>query len=91
MAEDVFAAVMMRDPYRWMQSMCRHEYGAHWLHDKSHCPSLVPNEADRTAKPVLRDQTHIPVTVKYAEFSQHHESLAHFWNDWYTGECFLFP
>lgn len=85
-ADDIFAAVMTRDPYRWMQSMCRHQYAAEWLHDSSHCPSLVPNEADRRAKPHLRDMSHIPVTVTYSNFTKKHDSLVHFWNEWYEGK-----
>ena len=84
-ADDVFAAVMIRDPYRWMQSMCRHKYGASWLHDESHCPSLVPNHADLIAKPHLATLDHIPVHVEYAKFTQKHDSLVHFWNEWYQG------
>jgi len=86
-ADDIFAAVMVRDPYRWMQSMCRHSYGASWLHDGSHCPSLVPNEADRVTKPHLQTMDHIPVHVQYSNFVQHHDSLAHFWSEWYQCEC----
>lgn len=88
-ADDVFAAVMTRDPYRWMQSMCRHAYTASWLHDPSHCPSLVPNNADRVTKPHLESMDHIPVHVNYAGFEQKHDSLVHFWNDWYQCEYLL--
>ena len=86
-ADDVFAGVMIRDPFRWMRSMCRHQYAASWLHDESHCPSLVPNDADRAAKPHLKDLDHIPVTIEYAEFTVKHDSLVHFWNEWYLGGC----
>jgi hypothetical protein len=84
--DNIFPGVAIRDPYKWMQSMCRHEYGARWRHDKSrHCPNLVPNNEDRAAFPVLRplNVTSVPVRVVYAEFERHHASLAHFWNDWY--------
>lgn len=90
-ADDVFAGVMIRDPYRWMNSMCRHQYAASWLHDDSHCPSLVPNEADVAAKPHLQNLDHIPVTVEYKEFTVKHDSLVHFWNEWYQGGCVWYP
>lgn len=64
--------------------MCRHEYGAHWLHDPSHCPNLVPKESDEQlfeANGVPSTST-MEVTVKYAEFSRQHTSLVEFWNDW---------
>jgi len=38
--------VMVRDPYSWMQSMCRHRYSAHWFHPPHHCPNLIPNDED---------------------------------------------
>ena len=40
--------VAVRDPYSWMQSMCRHGYTAKWLHTTKHCPNLIPNEFDYT-------------------------------------------
>lgn len=43
----MFPAVMIRDPYPWMQSMCRHPYGAKWPHHAEHCPNPVPNQMDR--------------------------------------------
>lgn len=64
--------------------MCRHEYGANWLHDPSHCPNLVPNEIDEQlfeANGVPSTST-MEVTVQYAEFSRQHASLVEFWNDW---------
>ena len=85
-ADDVFAAVIIRDPYRWMQSMCKHPYAATWGHADSHCPSLVPNQADVLAQPHLADRDHIPVTVEYSNFTRHYQSLVHFWNEWYQGE-----
>jgi hypothetical protein len=48
--------------------MCRHSYGAEWDHDdESHCPNLIG----------------APVDIQYAAFLQHHDSLVHFWNEWY--------
>jgi hypothetical protein len=64
--------------------MCRHSYGATWLHDPTHCPNLVPNEVDEQ----LFDANDVPktltmnVTVEYAQFSRQHATLAEFWNDW---------
>jgi hypothetical protein len=41
-AEDVLPVVLIRDPYYWMQSMCREGYGVRWDHTDRHCPNLVP-------------------------------------------------
>ena len=38
--------VAVRDPYSWMQSMCRLRYAAHWFHPPGHCPNLIPNDID---------------------------------------------
>ena len=64
--------------------MCRHEYGAHWLHDPSHCPNLVPNEVDEQLFEAngVPPTTTMKVTAKYAEFSRQHVSLVEFWNEW---------
>lgn len=47
--------------------MCRHPYSAEWDHDDTHCPNLVDAN----------------VNIQYKAFLQQHESLIHFWNDWY--------
>jgi hypothetical protein len=44
--ENILPVVTIRDPYLWMQSMCRHRYAAHWFHPPGHCPNLVANEVD---------------------------------------------
>lgn len=84
----MFPGVTVRDPLKWAQSMCRHEYGAKWPHDKAtHCPNLVPVQGDLD----LMDKDHVaisktgavPVEVRYAEFNVNHDSLIDFWNDWY--------
>jgi hypothetical protein len=82
-AENMFPAVTVRDPYKWMQSMCRHAYAAKWNHAAEHCPSLVPNAVDIATFPHLQRHATIPVHVKYAEFTTTHDSLVGFWNDWY--------
>jgi hypothetical protein len=83
-ADNIFSAVTVRDPFKWMQSMCRHEYGAKWHHDKNHCPNLVPNQVDRDKGWVNNNSTNtVPVTVAYLEFTRHHQSLVDFWNSWY--------
>ena len=44
--ENMLPVVSIRDPYLWMQSMCRHRYAAHWFHPPGHCPNLVANHID---------------------------------------------
>ncbi|KAL7565791.1 hypothetical protein ACA910_015571 [Epithemia clementina (nom. ined.)] len=38
--------VIVRDPYHWMQSMCKAHYAAFWKHGPHRCPNLVPSEHD---------------------------------------------
>jgi hypothetical protein len=41
--------VITRDPYTWMQSMCKSRYSAHWFHVvPDHCPNLIPNHVEQT-------------------------------------------
>ena len=97
----MFPAVTVRDPYKWMPSMCRHEYGAHWPHDRTkHCPNLLPTSVDYEHVNQLQQNHHprqhpddytlklsdsgsIQVTVHYSDFVVVHDSLVHFWNEWY--------
>ena len=73
-ASDILPAVTIRDPLVWLQSMCRHEYAAHWQHSKDHCPNFEISEEN----PDLSNAVH------YAEFTRHHDSILHLWNDYYN-------
>ena len=77
----VMPIVMIRDPYFWMQSMCRHNYGAQWLHSTEHCPNLVPNDVDY--KIYSFPQGTVPVRIKYDFGVRKWDSLAHLWTSWY--------
>ena len=66
--------ITIRDPYSWMQSMCRHAYAARWPHNAKNCPHVYNEHNQRTSK----------VTVAYAEATLAHESLPGMWNDWYN-------
>jgi len=72
--ENSFPMITIRDPYRWMRSMCKLKYGARWNHNKTTCPHVWSEESSQSC----------PVTVKYAETVTHHTSLPDFWNDWYN-------
>lgn len=39
--------VIVRDPYQWMQSMCKAAYAAKWKHGPKRCPNLVPSKEDQ--------------------------------------------
>jgi len=82
---NVLPIVSVRDPYSWMQSMCRHAYGARWVHNEHHCPNLVATDHDRYDHAGGEELTNhtVKVTVGYPQKHAHFDSLVHFWNEWY--------
>eukprot|EP00531_Pseudo-nitzschia_arenysensis_P012910 CAMPEP_0116121854 /NCGR_PEP_ID=MMETSP0329-20121206/3913_1 /TAXON_ID=697910 /ORGANISM="Pseudo-nitzschia arenysensis, Strain B593" /LENGTH=387 /DNA_ID=CAMNT_0003615683 /DNA_START=88 /DNA_END=1251 /DNA_ORIENTATION=+ len=84
--EYILPVVTIRHPYSWFGSMCKNGYTARWDHEKTlkkgdgkprNCPNLKYGDSDKSAWN--------PVTVTYAEKREdHHLSLAHLWNDWYS-------
>lgn len=85
-ANSIIPIVTVRDPYQWMQSMCRHEYSATWI-KADHCPNIVPTADNRRDHPELAGKVAIPIGVKYKEFRREYESMIHFWNE-YNHEYF---
>jgi len=75
---NVMPVVLVRDPYTWMQSMCKHPYEARWQHKYSQlCPNLAHDKLLNDGQPDM-----VSVHLKYkppAEF----KSLAHFWGEYY--------
>lgn len=45
--DDIVPVVSTRDPYSWMQSMCRKPYAAAWFYTDQHCPNLILTPEDR--------------------------------------------
>jgi hypothetical protein len=90
---NVLPVVLIRDPYSWMQSMCKHAYGVKWAHNEtlaelgldSHCPNLVPSAQDRIdfAEELASNAASIPVTIPYPEATATFDSMVHFWSTWY--------
>jgi hypothetical protein len=83
----VMPIVMVRDPYSWMQSMCKHPYEARWPHNLR-CPHLADVETATTRRRNNNgNYKHamvktVPVDVKYNPWIQF-DSLIHFWAQWY--------
>jgi hypothetical protein len=75
----VMPIVMIRDPYMWMQSLCKHPYATKWYRSKAHCPSLVPTLYDRFLFPWIRSESLVVRVWKGTKWP----SLAHLWTDWY--------
>jgi hypothetical protein len=87
----VLPVVTIRNPWRWMQSMCKNPYAARWAHRTS-CPHLRSNvgnnEVDggntgRKNHDSSTNGTWNAVTVQYGAAPETYQSLIHLWNDWY--------
>lgn len=82
----ILPVVIIKDPFTWLQSMCRHPYSARWRETAEHCPNLVPNDSDRSHFPVITKNHNRTVPVKIV-FSKESvvkwDSLILLWNDWY--------
>jgi hypothetical protein len=71
-ANNILPAVTIRDPLVWLASMCRHEYAAHWIHSKDHCPDFSGTKES------------LETMVQYSDFQRNYESILHLWNDYYN-------
>lgn len=69
---DILPVVTIRNPWRWMQSMCKNWYSARWEH-RNQCPNLKKTPS-----------TWNNVTVTYGAGVKSYQSLVHLWNEWYT-------
>jgi len=88
--------VTIRDPYSWMQSMCRHAYAANWSHNSAHCPNLIATEDDIHNLPGLRKmyghnrgdedtEKLVPIRISYSKTTIHnHSSFGHWYSEWYN-------
>ena len=70
----VFRVVIIKDPYHWSVSQCRHIYMTWWEHDKEHCPNIV---SAQTKEPT-------DLRVQYATTFGNYDTLIGLWNDWYN-------
>jgi hypothetical protein len=83
--------VVTKDPYSWMESLCRHPYSAQWKHSQQHCPNLIPNEVDISMGYIESKEEEdylikegIPLTIYYASRRKvTHKNLVDAWNTWY--------
>jgi hypothetical protein len=74
---NVMPIVAVRDPYTWMQSMCKHPYQAKWDHRR--CPGLTKGKLKKNGEPDIN-----PLRVKYSsDLIVPFDSLAHYWMQWY--------
>lgn len=75
--DKVLAAVMVRDPFFWMQSMCQSPYTLEWNRTKSHCPNLIETTSAEN------NTTNVPIRIQWSnKFVRKWDSLLHVWNSW---------
>jgi hypothetical protein len=78
-----FPIVVVRDPYRWMNSMCKMPYRARWERGlNGHCPNLVPTARERSHPDYENITTTFVVTVNDSD-DQRFDSLADVWSSFY--------
>lgn len=71
---NVLPLVLIKDPYHWIISQCRHKYMTNWDHDAVHSTNILSH---RTGKPT-------EMTVKYAKDLRRCDTLVGMWNGWYA-------
>ena len=87
--------VVIRDPYRWMQSMCRNPYAATWA-KTDHCPNIMLSQKNHRTMfhntsslsfqsqpsqrtPSRQSRSTVPVTVRYTNHVMTHHSSLIHW------------
>lgn len=79
--DHVLPVVMIRDPFYWMQSMCKSPYAVKWRKSKLHCPNLVMTEHDHKA---FRKLDNFTIKVIFDKDQiMFWDSLVHLYSDWY--------
>jgi hypothetical protein len=75
--------VVVRDPYRWMNAMCKIRYRAQWERGlDGHCPNLVPTAQERS-HPDYQNITSTFIVTVNERADQQYESLADMWSSFY--------
>eukprot|EP00547_Thalassionema_nitzschioides_P016806 CAMPEP_0194237226 /NCGR_PEP_ID=MMETSP0158-20130606/4273_1 /TAXON_ID=33649 /ORGANISM="Thalassionema nitzschioides, Strain L26-B" /LENGTH=418 /DNA_ID=CAMNT_0038971177 /DNA_START=28 /DNA_END=1285 /DNA_ORIENTATION=- len=73
--DSLLPVVTIRHPYDWMKSMCVNRYTAKWAHSQGNCPHLLKDVSSMTTT---------ELTVRYGDYEDSFDSLAHLWNGWYN-------
>lgn len=82
-----FPIVMVRDPYRWMASMCQNPYRMTWNRGLNRrCPNLVPSTTERQL-PQFSDRKTFEVMLPYPDAAdpvknETFASLIDMWSEW---------
>ena len=80
--KSVLPIVIVKDPYRWMQGICKKPYHLHWKHNKTTCSELLDRE---TGQPITVESRYPGLEHRgfNAIAPQVYPSLADLWSIWY--------
>jgi len=83
--EHFFPVVILKDPFTFMSSLCRHWYQADWIRfgfrKNMRCPNLTPNNEEELSKNLRRPT--VSVNVKFKDYVVKYTSMVDLWNTWY--------
>jgi hypothetical protein len=88
----VLPVVVIKDPFHWTVSNCRHEYFL-WDHDDDHCPRVTLELNDEEAE-VGEPPKPNSFNIAFPKEKKHYISLIHLWNSWnleYEQQSTLYP
>ena len=71
-----FPVTMIKDPYTWMGSQCRHKYTTNWHHGEGNCPNLIKKE-------IVNKDVPEEVIARYPNGFVYYDSLIDMWNKYY--------
>lgn len=78
----VLPAVIVRNPFEVLESMCRNSYSVHYNQNvNSTCPHMVDHSTGEL----------VNVTVGRKKPGIDYPSVAHYWNGWHAGHLHEFP
>ena len=80
-AEQFLPVIIVKDPFTWMQSFCRHWYNSYWTKIHGHCPNLIPINAKE--KVLNKFKPTFSVHIHYKHDIIQYDSLVDLWNRWY--------
>jgi hypothetical protein len=77
-----FPVTLIKDPFRWMQSMCKLHYTAEWT-TFDRCPNLIPGPRERRKanQTIVNETFHVKQRI-YENYTQDYDSLADMWSKW---------
>ena len=92
--ENVFPVVVIKYPFTWMHSICRHWYALNFSHEN--CPTLLFEKRGETFNMTefngdeemlmseLKNQRHNQASIGFPKNRSKYDDMLDFWNTWYS-------